>query len=892
MSQNSLKRFRQDLAISETWQPNTQAKTYLIQDPNSGETFEFGEEEFFLCQSFDGNSTPEAIIARFENHFGFSIAPEDFDAFRQQISDLGLVESNGEKVSISPSVYDEADEDDDDEDELGLGSSAPPKTRLSLIRNSPSFFRNLAFIFQPLELIFQLIFWGLIPLVFISCLLWLKNNFEIARDLIFTDSIISFLGAVLIFLLSINLFTKFVKGVVGSIYGAIVTDFGIQLRWGFVPRFYAKISGIKRMSRKQQMWLYGSPLIFRLILFVLGTFVWYWNSGKGNTLSAWSIFFADLGLLTFINGILPIRLGSPGTKILCVYLNKPANYPRQIVKGTLQFFRLNSRNSREQIILSRKEIFLLVIGTILLIFLGFILVNVTIRFAVGLSESFPNVFGKGTVYLILVVLGLLALNYLRKTLFAKVDSPVIVEDRDRTKDSRVRDLKVTRIEKRSASWLGKIFNLKTILLFVLVVILCLPVPYTPGGPVLLLPPKQQQIQAPVSGQIDRVFFNGGDGKLIKANTVVAKMVAADIQNEILTLEQQIGQQQANLQKEQANTDKLLVGPRKEELDVARVQVEVAREQVKSAIAQVRVAQEEVGSAQALMEMAQKEVEVAKQQVESAVVTARYSQDEAKRLEEFYKEGVFSLQRLEDAKESAETDRISIEQNKQNLAAQEKNLEQMQQNFEVKQKNLEQVQQNVATVQKNLEQAQAQYKLVSIGSPFQDIEVARQQVEAARAELRRLQQELKYSKQKNSGTDLIMPLDGYLLDSYLNKKIGSYLNQGDTFATVQDDRTLLGELQLPEYDGGEIKIGLNAELKLLAYPNDPIAGKVVSIEPATSEETYGRVFKILIEPNNNERSLKPGMSGYGKLNLGEKPIFIVLTRPIIRFIQIELWSWLP
>jgi multidrug resistance efflux pump len=892
MSQNSLKRFRQDLVISETWQPNTQAKTYLIQDPDSGETFEFGEEEFFLCQSFDGRSTPEEIISRFENHFGFSIAPDDFEAFRQQIVDLGLLEVAGANGSYSFPVYDEDDEDDDDEDELGFGSSSPPKTRLSLIRNSPAFFRNIAIVFQPFELIFKLIFWALVPLSLSCCFLWLKNNFAIEKDLIFTKNIISFLGAVLIFLLSINLFTKFVKAVVGSIYGATVTDFGIQLRWGFVPRFYSKISGIRKMSRKQQMWLYGSPLIFRIVLFVVGTFVWYWYSGKGNTLSAWGIFFAQLGLLTFINGSLPIRLGSPGTKLLCVYLNKSANYPRQIVKGTLQFFRSNSSRNAERLVLSSKEIFLLLVGTILLIFLSFILVNITIKFAVGLAESFPNIFGRGTVYIILVVLAFLALNYFRKILFAKkVDKPVIA-DSTIPRDSGIRDLKITRIEKKSDFWLGKIINLKTIFLFALVVILCLPVPYTPGGPVLLLPPKQQQLQAPVSGQIARVFFNGGDGKLIKAKTVVAQMIAADIQNEILTIKEQIRQQEANLQKEQVNTNKLLAGPRQEELDVSKTQVEVAREQLKSAIAQVGVAQEEVDSARALMEMSEKQVEVAKQQLESAVVTSRYSKNEAERLEEFYKEGVFPLQRLEDARESAETAQINIEQNRQNLAAQEKNLEQMRQNFEAKQRNLEQIQQNVVTSQKSLEEAQAQYKLVSIGFPSQDIEVARQQVEAARAELRRLQQELKYAEQKNSGTDLIMPLDGYLLDSYLNKKIGSYLNQGDTFATVQDDRTLLGELQLPEYDAGEIKIGVNAELKLLAYPNEPIDGKVVSIEPATSEETYGRVFKILIEPNNNDRPLKPGMSGYGKLKLGEKPIFIVITRPIIRFIQIELWSWLP
>jgi hypothetical protein len=35
-----------------------------------------------------------------------------------------------------------------------------------------------------------------------------------------------------------------------------------------------------------------------------------------------------------------------------------------------------------------------------------------------------------------------------------------------------------------------------------------------------------------------------------------------------------------------------------------------------------------------------------------------------------------------------------------------------------------------------------------------------------------------------------------------------------------------------------------------------------------------------------------MSGYGKIDAGKKPVIILLTRPLIRFVQIELWSWLP
>jgi multidrug resistance efflux pump len=149
----------------------------------------------------------------------------------------------------------------------------------------------------------------------------------------------------------------------------------------------------------------------------------------------------------------------------------------------------------------------------------------------------------------------------------------------------------------------------------------------------------------------------------------------------------------------------------------------------------------------------------------------------------------------------------------------------------------------------------------------------------------------------------MPFDGYLVDSYLNQKVGTYLKQGQNFAIVQDSNQLFGEIRVPEYDAGEIKPGYQVEVKLLLYPNNPFSGKVVSIQPATTVDTdstsstsditqSNRVFKVKIDLTNSPETLKTGMSGYAKINVGKKPLFVLLTQPLVRFIQIEVWSWLP
>ena len=76
-------------------------------------------------------------------------------------------------------------------------------------------------------------------------------------------------------------------------------------------------------------------------------------------------------------------------------------------------------------------------------------------------------------------------------------------------------------------------------LLIIGVLLCLimliPCPYRPGGEIQILPPDQAQIQAPISGQITDVYFEGGDGKLISKGTLVGKMISYEIENQILAL---------------------------------------------------------------------------------------------------------------------------------------------------------------------------------------------------------------------------------------------------------------------------------------------------------------------------------------------------------------------
>jgi multidrug resistance efflux pump len=634
---------------------------------------------------------------------------------------------------------------------------------------------------------------------------------------------------------------------------------GIRLRFGIIPRWYLAAKGGQRLHRNEQLWYFGTSSLVRLHLFVIGVFLWQFTRGSSTQLAIWSISFAKIALFTFIILSLPI-LPRDGYRWFVTFFRLPQNLWQQAAQVAIRI--LNRRP------IPKISPGLLIYSLILLPVWAFIIVRVLLKNSIRLAANFPEIFGQATFFIAFCVFFFLIFQWLSprlsKLIMRDKAKPATLEDHDDLGYITPASLGVPQASqpKQPSKWTRRIWTF--LILAGVALLLSLPFPYRPGGFIQLLPPAQLEVQAPISGRVSQVFFAGGDGQLVKAGQVIATITSTDLENNILTLQEQVRAAQANLEREQANLAQILAGPTPESVEVARKQVAVARQEVEVARQRIAEAQAQIG--------------IQYSEIDAALVTLEYGNEEVKRLQQLVDQGAYSLQQLETARERAESAAATVEVKRGELA--------------VAQQGLAEQQQILVTAEKSLEEAQAHLQLVSRGASPDVVEAAQKNVEAAQAEVRRIQQEFTYAQNRNQSANLFMPLDGQIVDAYLKQKVGTYVDQGETFALVQDSRTLLGEMEIPEYDAGEITVGTRTEVKLLAYPNMPLSGSVVSIEPITTEEEYGLVFKALIEFTNTEGNLKPGMSGYGKIDAGEKPLFILLTRPLMRFLQIEIWSWLP
>lgn len=238
-----------------------------------------------------------------------------------------------------------------------------------------------------------------------------------------------------------------------------------------------------------------------------------------------------------------------------------------------------------------------------------------------------------------------------------------------------------------------------------------------------------------------------------------------------------------------------------------------------------------------------EVQVAKQAVATAKTKAEFSRINAERLKQAYQRKAVTSQEYDRARGQAEVDA------------------------------------------QLLREAQQQLKLVS--SP-----AASDRIASLEADIQRAEVQLKFSRQQLADTQVSSPIDGRIVSGTLQFARGNYLNVGERVALVEDAGQKLAEIRLPEASIGGVAIGNAAAAKSWAYPWRSFDGAVHAIAPAAEDSQYGKVVRVQMRVDDPQDRLKSGMTGSAKIDGGWSFAGIVFTRALMRFLLIEVWSWLP
>lgn len=140
--------------------------------------------------------------------------------------------------------------------------------------------------------------------------------------------------------------------------------------------------------------------------------------------------------------------------------------------------------------------------------------------------------------------------------------------------------------------------------------------------------------------------------------------------------------------------------------------------------------------------------------------------------------------------------------------------------------------------------------------------------------------------------LVAPFDAVVIEGDLSQSLGVAVRRGEQLFRLATLDSYRVTLEVEERDLNEVQVGQLGNLVLTSLPEERFGFAVTQITPRL-EAAEGRNF-ALVEARLTEVSdqIRPGMRGIAKIDIEERRLIDIWSRPIIDWFRLALWRWLP
>jgi len=372
----------------------------------------------------------------------------------------------------------------------------------------------------------------------------------------------------------------------------------------------------------------------------------------------------------------------------------------------------------------------------------------------------------------------------------------------------------------------------------------------PGGAFRVRAVTRAELRAPVSGFLREVHCEEGDR--VSPGTPVALFEVPDLSS-------RLAQKGAEGHEVQARLRLLEVGPRSEEIAEKRGRVERARawhDLARQDLARLRQA--------CASELAGLDERIAERRAEVAA-----ARDAVRRTESLAGNAI-ALEAHREAERRYEVGLAQLEQARAERHARES-------------KGTLEAEAELARRERELADARATLALLVAGPRVEE-------VEAERARLARLREEVRYLEKLQVKLAVHSSVPGVVTTPRLRDKIGQYMREGEPICEVEEPTTLEIEVTLAEQDMARVRPGQGVVLRARALPFEALQARVDRIAPAASHGDVQSTVAVYCRLDDVPQGLRPGMTGYGRIDTGPRPVGGLLLHRAFRWLRTECWWW--
>ncbi|HSX51873.1 MAG TPA: efflux RND transporter periplasmic adaptor subunit [Cellvibrio sp.] len=160
-------------------------------------------------------------------------------------------------------------------------------------------------------------------------------------------------------------------------------------------------------------------------------------------------------------------------------------------------------------------------------------------------------------------------------------------------------------------------------------------------------------------------------------------------------------------------------------------------------------------------------------------------------------------------------------------------------------------------------------------------IASAQMDQANIQLRMVDQQLER-------TQLNSPLDGIVVSDDISQTQGAPVKQGDVLFEIAAAQGFLVQLYVDERDIAAVQTGQQGQVKFSSLPGEMFAVRVNRITPISMVREGRNYFRVDVELARELDTLRPGMTGTGKLIAGRRALGWIWFHDLWHWLRLKLW----
>jgi len=166
------------------------------------------------------------------------------------------------------------------------------------------------------------------------------------------------------------------------------------------------------------------------------------------------------------------------------------------------------------------------------------------------------------------------------------------------------------------------------------------------------------------------------------------------------------------------------------------------------------------------------------------------------------------------------------------------------------------------------------------------------VQVVGAQLRQAKAQLDLVTEKIARAGIAAPFDGVVVSGDLSQQIGAPVEAGKKLFEVAPLQSYRVILQVDEREIRHLRVGQGGRLVITGTAGAPMPLTVAKVTPVATAQDGRNFFRVEASLAGAPAHLRPGMEGVGKIEVGSRRLWWVLTHSFTDWLTLTLWAWLP